>query len=99
MSRLNLQAASSIWLVAEERTLRQRLLADVEFLRFAGDSDDRAELIERFVDRSVQYNRMIIDQAEPLGFPLVTMSDDSSVEEACETCLKRITAIQANQAG
>jgi len=82
VSRLGLRGVGSLWLIADEMTLRQRLLADKDFLKWARDEQ---KLVDHFVARSLWYNRMVQESASRSQMRLIS-TVGISPDETCEQC-------------
>ncbi len=90
VAQLNLPTVSSVWLTADEPTLRQRIFNNKQFLEYLRGPAGGDEAVERFIARSVRCNQMIMEQADSLGLPLVAVNENTSLEETCEITLKHV---------
>jgi 2-phosphoglycerate kinase len=79
---------SSIWLIAGDGLLEQRVRQD-EFWR--GASDEQA-MIRHFAARSLHFNDRIRAETSRLGLPAVFVSTDDAVVHLTGRCLQAITA-------
>lgn len=87
IKNLNSPDIGMVWLVADE-TLLDKRTRNIKPL-YEGASDEE-RLIQNYVGRSVCYNSKVIEAVERLGFPLIKVSDEISVEALSETLLKTI---------
>jgi len=87
VAEMELPEVASIWLLADDETIRQRLLADADFLRWASNKE---KLIEHFVARSIWYNRLIAESAARIRMPTITIPPTASPDEIYKSCLQRI---------
>jgi 2-phosphoglycerate kinase len=94
VASLDVRGVATVWLVADASAFRRRVLQDGPFLEYLQGSGRTAELVDRYVERSVRLNRLIADQAGRLGLPLVTVDYDWPVDKVCALCLERLAATE-----
>jgi 2-phosphoglycerate kinase len=77
VARLRLENVKSLWLVADQRVLEQRLREDRDFHTGASDSE---RLIQQFMLRSAWHNSKISSEAQRLNLPVLRVSGNESSE-------------------
>ncbi|HTV47188.1 MAG TPA: hypothetical protein VMG59_01960 [Phycisphaerae bacterium] len=87
VAEMDLQETATFWLIADDETIRQRLLADTDFLRWASNKE---KLIEHFAARSIWYNRLIAESAARIRMPTIHIPPTASPDEIYRICLQRI---------
>jgi 2-phosphoglycerate kinase len=77
----------AIWLTASEEFFRSRILAESNFDNV---SQDRQYLIQKFLARTLLYDRCMRDEIERLGFICVDVEFLSMTDELAKKCLELI---------
>jgi len=89
VATLALDTVQAIWLVASRDVLEARLCGETGFYHGASDED---KMIRHFVERSGRHDERIRAAAAQLGMPTIEISASTSIEEACQACLRALGA-------
>lgn len=87
---LHLQNVAAIWLSGSPELIEARIFDE------SGHSESDAEgrlLIERFVARSVGYDREMRAALARLGLPMIEVTPQTSVDELADQCLARLRSL------
>jgi len=76
---------ATLWLIAEPAVLLERMQNDWSFFP---ECPRRAELLEKFLARSIVHCRMVEDQALATGQQIVRVARDTTLPELLATCLR-----------
>ena len=85
---LNLDGLAALWLTASEDTFRQRIHR--ESLYHSKSGIERM-MVDKFLDRTLAYNRRMIHAVDRLGFLRIDVLQ-SGVEELADRCLAALNA-------
>jgi len=77
----------SLWFVAHEQTLRERLVNAAEFYR--GASDEEA-MIDHYLARSVWYNARLKEAVKKFGLTSIELPPQEPVQKIVEMCLQQL---------
>ena len=78
-----LDSVEALWLTADDNLLEARVRATERF--YAGASDQEA-VIQKFVPRNVEYNRLMMTAVEQLGLQSVKVGSHDSIEQITNRC-------------
>jgi hypothetical protein len=84
---LNLRGVASLWMVADDSLLEQRIRANEDFWRGASDEE---LMIRRYLERSMWHNNRTRARAEQLGLKVVYLEPETSSDELCDLCLRTL---------
>ena len=84
---LNLRGVASLWMVADDSLLEQRIRANLNFWRGASDEE---LMIRRYLERSIWHNNRTRARAEQLGLKVVYIEPDATPDELCDLCLRTL---------
>lgn len=93
VAQLELHIVASLWLVADDQVLEARVRAAVDF--YQGASDEEA-MIRHFVARSVWHNRLLFQQADNLGLPIIRVDEFDTTDDIINTCFSKLSMIENN---
>ena len=85
---LNFDRVAALWLTASDDVLRQRIHDES---MYGSKSSRERKLVDKFLQRTLAYNSLMIDVVSRHGFVLVDVSQ-SSVAELTERCLSTLSA-------
>ncbi len=80
---LDFNKVSAIWLTASEVVFRQRIYTES---MYSSKSSRERMMIDKFLERTLAYNKRMVDAVNRLGFTLVDVRH-SNVTELTERCL------------
>jgi 2-phosphoglycerate kinase len=84
---------ATIWLTASETLLTRRMHNES---RYATCDTEGKALIDKFLARTINYDRAMIASATRLGLPHVTIEDGMDIEQAAELCLANMRELAAS---
>jgi len=87
VAELRLPNVGSLWFVAQEQTLRERLVKTVEFYR--GASDEEA-MIDHYLARSFWYNAQLKEAVKKSGLTSIELPPQEPVQKIVEMCLEQL---------
>ena len=87
-SNLDFTKVGAIWLTASEEVFKQRIHANS---RYGTKSPRERTLIDRFLERSLAYDKRMVEAVNRYGFVLVDVSR-SDIAELTQTCLTTFDA-------
>ena len=76
-----------IWLTASDRLLQNRILSQSNFHHV---SQNEKHPIEKFLDRTLLYNRRMREEVNRLGFDSINVESTTTIAELVNHCLKLI---------
>jgi len=84
VKKLELPNIKSIWLIADDELLEQRIINEEGF--YQGASNDEA-MIQNYLGLTVWYNSQLKKEVERLAMPAIPLGPDISSQEVSEQCL------------
>jgi len=87
VSQLRLPSARSLWFLAHEPTLRERMVNAVEF--YAGASDEEA-MMRHYLARSFWYNARLKEEVKKFELTSVELPSRAPVHEIVDMCLEQL---------
>ena len=87
VTELQLPSVCSLWFVADEQTLRERLVKAVEFYR--GASDEEA-MIDHYLARSFWYNARLKEAVKKFGLASIELPPQAPAHKIVEMCLEQL---------
>ena len=85
----DLTNVATFWLTADSELLESRIIAESRYDE--GTATEKA-LIEKFIERSVRYDDLMMDAVNRLGLVSIDVGMSSSVDELMEQCLHMISS-------
>ncbi|MDJ0635945.1 MAG: hypothetical protein QNJ34_22355 [Xenococcaceae cyanobacterium MO_188.B29] len=76
-----------IWLTARERLFRNRILSESNFDNVG---EEEKYLIQKFLDRTLLYNKRMKKEVDRLGFFCINVESVSTTDELAKKCLELI---------
>src|SRR6266404_2808259 len=92
VAELRLPNVASLWFVAHEQTLRERLIKAVEFYR--GASDEEA-MIEHYLARSLWYNAQLKEAVKKFTLTSIELPPQAPPQKIVELCLEQVKKMSA----
>ena len=87
-SNLDFTKVGAIWLTAGDEVFKQRIYANSQYAR---KSPRERTMIDKFLERSLAYDKRMVEAVNRHGFVLVDVSR-SNIAELTETCLSTLGA-------
>jgi len=87
---LHLPSVAAVWLSGSPELIEARIFAESGY---ANADAERRLLIERFVVRSVGYDRKMRTAVSRLGQPLIEVTSTTSVDQLTALCLERMRTL------
>jgi len=84
IAKLDLRGVGAIWLTAEDELFKERIFAES---RFESATAEGRRLIEKFLERTLLYNRRMRAAIGRLGLPCISIEPGSTVEALTERCV------------
>jgi hypothetical protein len=88
VTQLRLPSVYALWFVAQEETLRERLVQAVEFYR--GASDEEA-MIRHYLARSFWYNARLKEAVKQFALTSIALPLRAPVHAIVAMCLEQLT--------
>ena len=82
---VNKNSVRAIWLTGSDRTIRTRIFRESNFDRL---DKDKQHLIQKFLDRTVLYNRRMQEEVKRLGLVDINVESVATVDRLANHCLK-----------
>ena len=79
----------AIWLTARDQILRNRIKRESNFCNVC---KDERHLIQKFLDRTLLYNKHMREEVERLGFICIDVESVSTADELLKKCMKLMKA-------
>ena len=76
-----------IWLTASDRCFATRIFSESNFYRV---DEGKQYLIQKFLDRTLLYNRRIQEEVKRLGLISINVESTATVEKLADRCIKLI---------
>lgn len=86
---INAAGVKAIWLTASNQLFQSRIKLESNFCNV---SEDEKYLIQKFIDRSVFYNKQMRGEVERLGFICIDVESVSTADELLNKCMEFIQA-------
>ena len=87
-SNLDFTKVAAIWLTASDEVFKQRIRVNS---RYKSKSPRERTLIDKFLERSLAYDKRMVESVNRLGFVLLDVSR-SNLAELTQTCLSNLGA-------
>ena len=87
VAELQLPSVTSLWFVAQEQTLRERLLDAAEFYR--GASDEQV-MIDHYLARSLWYNAQVKEAVKKFALTAIEPTPQAPANKIVELCLEQL---------
>lgn len=75
----------AIWLTASDQLLRNRIFSESNFYNVG---EDEKYLIQKFLDRTILYNKRMREKVERLGFICIDVESVSMADELSKKCME-----------
>ena len=85
VANLNLRSVESLWMVAEDSFLEQRIRANEDF--WHGVSDEEL-MIQLCLERSIWHDYRTRARAEQLRMKVVYVESNATPDDLCDLCLR-----------
>ncbi len=79
----------AIWLTARDQLFRNRIFSESNFCNVC---KDEKHLIQKFLDRTLFYNRHMREEVERLGFMCIDVESVSTADELSNKCMELMEA-------
>jgi 2-phosphoglycerate kinase len=83
-----------LWLTAEDELLAHRIRAGS---RYGEKSGAERDMIERFIQRTLLFNELVVQQARRHGFPLLDVGRIADIEQLAASALKLLAQTPISQ--
>jgi 2-phosphoglycerate kinase len=84
---LRLRAVSAVWLTADDDVFATRIRRESRH----DEADPRGkQLIDKFIDRTLRFNRAMMEQVSRLGLAHVVVEDAITIEALADECVSRM---------
>jgi 2-phosphoglycerate kinase len=87
VTQLRLPSVQSLWFVAQEETLRERMVKAVEFY---GGASDEAAMIRHYVARSFWYNARLKEAVNTFALTSIELPPRAPVHAIVAMCLEQL---------
>jgi 2-phosphoglycerate kinase len=92
VATLRLRAVSAVWLTADDDVFATRIRSESRH----DEADPRGkQLIDKFIDRTLRFNRAMMEQVSRLGLAHVVVEDATTVEALAEQCVSAMRPLTA----
>ena len=86
-------AFKAIWLTASDQLFRNRIKRESNFYNVG---EDEKQLIQKFLDRTLFYNKRMRETVEHLGFMCIDVESVSTADELSNTCMESMEVVSWN---
>ena len=90
VAELRLPGVASIWLTADKQLLQARMYKES---RYAERDAQGRTLIDKFLTRAVNFDRVMVASVKKLGLPYLEITETMSIDTAAEQCLARLSPL------
>jgi 2-phosphoglycerate kinase len=81
---------AAVWLTASQALLARRMHDES---RYATRDAEGETLIDKFLARTINYDRAMVAAATRLGLPILTVEPDMRVEQLAQDCLEKVRVL------